>query len=259
MRKFAFLFAALTFSGSAVAADMPVKASPPVVAPLYSWTGFYIGGNVGYSWGRTGETDTINDGGAITYVTSQSVKLDGIIGGGQLGVNWQTGNWVLGLEGDLQASGQKGSALFDPCIAASFTNGCDGVTLSKALSEKLEWLDTARGRIGYAFGEWLAYGTGGLAFGKVGYNSTTTAIAGGVGTAAISTSATRTGWVAGGGLEARITGNWTGKIEYIHVDLGTPFSPIAVTAVGFTQTTIFHSVTDDIVRVGVNYRFGWGG
>src|ERR1700688_4531245 len=91
-------------------APMYTKAPPPVVA-VYDWTGFYIGGNVGYSWGRSSTTEAFSDSvsGTILAATSAKFDLNGVIGGGQIGYNWQRDKWVFGLEADIQGSGQKGS------------------------------------------------------------------------------------------------------------------------------------------------------
>src|ERR1043166_790855 len=99
------LLAACAFgvlTGPGVAADMPLKA-PPAVVPLWTWTGFYAGVNVGYSWGRSDTTVTVTDAttGALLAVGSSRFDLTGPIGGGQIGYNWQTGNWVLGIETDI--------------------------------------------------------------------------------------------------------------------------------------------------------------
>lgn len=118
----------------------------------------------------------------------------------------------------------------------------------------MTWFGTTRGRIGYANASWLVYGTGGLAYGGINYNGTTTATVGGVGTATTSFTQTKAGWAAGGGLEARLSGNWSWKLEYLFLDLQAPGS-VTVTAAGETQTSTFHSMYDNILRVGLNYRF----
>jgi outer membrane immunogenic protein len=110
-RRAAFLlFIVFEFCGVASAADMPLKAPPPHVAP-FSWTGFYLGGNVGYSWGNSDSTLSFSDATTGTVLSSAhpNFALDGVIGGAQIGYNYQVTNWVLGLEADIQASGQKGN------------------------------------------------------------------------------------------------------------------------------------------------------
>src|SRR6188472_698066 len=119
MKKFLLAGVALAaLSGSAVAADLarPAYAPPP---PMYSWTGLYWGVNVGYSWGR--DKNQWNLVGFGTVCESQ--KMDGVIGGFQSGYNYQFGQWVLGLETDIQASGQKGSSVYG--IAPGVTLSAD--------------------------------------------------------------------------------------------------------------------------------------
>ncbi|MGZ3297177.1 MAG: outer membrane protein, partial [Xanthobacteraceae bacterium] len=153
MKKFLLAGVALAaLSGSAVAADLarPAYAPPP---PMYSWTGLYWGVNVGYSWGRDKNQWNLIAFGAV----SESQKMDGVIGGFQSGYNYQFGQWVLGLETDIQASGQKGSTIYG--IAP-------GVTLSA--DHKLPWFGTSRTRLGVLVSPTvLLYGTAGIAYGQV--------------------------------------------------------------------------------------------
>ncbi len=109
MRRFGLaLLTSAALIGGAAAADMPIKApvyKAPVVAPPYNWSGFYIGLNAGYSWGHQDNDLVVAATGATIF--SNSDKLDGFIGGGQIGYNWQSDHWVFGLEADFQGSGQK--------------------------------------------------------------------------------------------------------------------------------------------------------
>jgi outer membrane immunogenic protein len=250
---------ALCVASAASAADMPVylKAPPPV----WNWTGFYLGGNVGYSWGSSNSTVSFFDStGALLASPSQSFSMDGVIGGGQVGYNWQTGRWVWGLETDIQASGQRGSATFI-CGAA-----CAGTPPASAtLTEKLDWFGTARGRLGYTVTPTvLLYATGGLAYGDI---KTDGALSDGT---SFSTSTIKAGWTVGAGVEARIVGNWTAKLEYLYMDLGNISSsgnidPLicqsgnnirAIPCVNVTYPiSNSSSIIDNIVRVGVNYKF----
>jgi outer membrane immunogenic protein len=100
------------FATSAFAADLSPRMytkAPVVPAVVYDWTGFYIGGNVGYSWGRSDSSLGLIDAGTIVNAANSKFNMDGVIGGGQIGYNWQRSNWVFGLEADIQGSGQKGS------------------------------------------------------------------------------------------------------------------------------------------------------
>jgi outer membrane immunogenic protein len=263
---------------AANAADLrPVYKAPVPVAPVWSWTGFYVGGNAGYSWGRS-ETDVgyyntttglpiVAPAGSIT---SADFNMDGWVAGVQAGYNWQTGNWVLGVEADFQWTGQDGGADFR-CASVTLGGAClpgltflpPGVTgTSLALSQSLEWFGTFRGRLGYTVAPTvLLYVTGGLAYGEIETSGTLTgASLNGLPTvASFSNSTTKTGWTVGAGVEARIVGNWTGKLEYLYVDLGSVSGSVSGLtavplpfAVGATYTS---DITDHILRAGVNYKF----
>ncbi len=252
---------ALGLAGAASAADFPVKAPPP---PEWTWTGFYVGGNIGYSWGRSDSTVSFFDSatGALLASPSASFNMDGIIGGGQIGYNWQSGNWVWGLEADIQGSGQRGSAVFD-CGPA-----CGAVPVSETLSEKLDWFGTVRARLGVTvMPTVLLYATGGLAYGEIDSGGSVSD------PASFSTSVTRAGWTVGGGIEARIIGNWTAKLEYLYMNFGNASGSVADTfstvpictssvpgtcpgPVSHTLNVGFNSgITDNILRLGVNYKF----
>jgi outer membrane immunogenic protein len=261
-------FVSLLAATNAFAADLPVKA-PAVVAVVYDWTGPYIGTNLGYSWGR-GSTDGTATGTRTvvanlvpTTVTPLSFPLtgradvNGFIGGGQLGYNWQRGTWLFGLEGDIQLSNERGSG--DVCNVA----GCPAGSTVFTRDYKLDWFGTARGRVGYLPAERiLLYATGGLAFGHFTGSSLMMPVA----TTALdlgSWSRTQAGWTVGGGVEAALGGNWSIKFEYLYMDLGhvggTAFTTSIVAPVGTTTalSNVFNTrFTDSIARVGVNYKFG---
>lgn len=198
-------------------ADIPRRAQPmPAKAPVYvvqsyNWTGPYIGINGGGGWGRSNFSAPFSTGGAF--------NTSGGLVGGTLGYNWQAGQAVFGVEGDLDWSNIRGSA---PCAGTT-------------CSTRNHWLSTVRGRLGYAADRFMPYVTGGLAVGDI-----KTSIAG-VGNA----SSTKTGWTAGGGIEAALTGPWTAKLEYLYVDLGR----------GATIAGSNASFRSNIVRAGLNYRF----
>jgi outer membrane immunogenic protein len=268
MKKFLLggvTFAALAIAGPAIAADIPAPVyKAPVVAPLpiYDWTGFYIGLNGGYSWGRSATDYTV--AGLPVFSTTQ--KLNGWVAGGQAGYNWQFNrNWVFGVEADIQATGQKGTATLagvtvcPPAGVAVFP--C--TTTTGSFEQKLPWLGTARLRLGFLPSDhWMLYVTGGLAYGEVETTATVNtavAFAGGPviasASAVASANTTRAGWTVGGGAEWVISGPWTAKLEYLYVDLGTVSNTF--TGLGaFTPLTTSSHVTDNIVRVGLNYRFG---
>ena len=225
-----------------LAADMPVKAPPAPAPAVCTWCGFYIGANVGGSWGDGRSTFDAPGFGAFF---SDTTHPDGVIGGGQLGYNWQTGNVVFGIETDIQGSGQR-----DSRTLAAVATPLGPVSLSEA--DKLPWFGTTRGRLGLTFGDssnWLLYGTGGVAYGDVNSSLTLTTP---LGIASVSNSTTRVGWTAGGGVEYMFLPRWSFKAEYLFMDLGTETfaSPFAV-----SQHIRFQ---DNIARVGINYHFGSG-
>lgn len=230
----------------ALAADLPVrpiyKAPPPVV---YGWTGFYGGVNVGYSWGRQSNTFTTTVLGVGTLVATETQNVDGVIGGVQWGYNWQLGNYVLGTESDIQASGQSGSTFY--CFNAACTN-------STLAEHRLRWFGTARTRLGVLpMQQVLLYVTGGLAYGQV--RSDYTSTLGGVALGTLSFRDTRAGWTVGGGIEAALGGGWSAKVEYLYIDLGKN-TVTQVSAAGVTQFQIDSRFTDHIARVGLNYKIG---
>jgi outer membrane immunogenic protein len=257
-----------------IAVKAPVYKAPPVVA-LWSWTGFYAGLNVGYSGGRSRTTENFFDNGtgALLSTINNSFNMNGVIGGGQVGYNWQFDTWVVGIEADFQGSGQKGSGSV-VCLGAICSAPCPGPLcyerksevigggpVTGNLTERLSWFGTVRGRLGVTVTPWvLAYVTGGLAYGEVksdlsvaGINCLTPV------SALFGNATTKAGWTVGAGLEGRIIGNWTAKVEYLYIDLGTVagtfVTPIVAPSGGFLATGISSHVTDNIVRVGVNYKF----
>jgi len=247
MRRFslALLAAAstLVLAQIASAADMSVKAPvyrPPVVMPLYNWTGFYAGLNLGGSWGSQDNSLTTLSG---VSLLSNSDHLNGLIGGGQIGFNYQVNQWVFGLEADFQGSAQKTDGNFSiPAVGAL-------PSTSIAYTNKLDWFGTVRGRIGYAIDRWLPYVTGGWAYGHGQFSGTTTA-----GSTATSFSANpdyTAGWTVGAGVEWAFVNNWSAKIEYLYIDFGNgPTVPVSA-----TQNIVSGKMTDNIVRAGVNYKF----
>ena len=204
------------------AADLSVaplyKAQPSQVSQAYDWTGLYIGVNGGGGWGRS-----------RWDASGISNNLSGGLVGGTAGYNWQFGRTVLGIEGDLDWARLQGTGNSALCPA--------GCTTSDT------WLSTVRGRLGYSFDRVMPYVTGGLAMGDI--RATTPGFAG--------ASNTNAGWTIGGGVEVALPGNWSAKAEYLHVDLGQ-FSCGA--NCGLPGDNV--SMHDNIVRAGVNYRFGWG-
>jgi outer membrane immunogenic protein len=240
-------FAILTNINAGLAADMAIKA--PMAAPpaAFNWTGWYAGLNAGGAWGESNNTFIANFP-PPTPAGTDTTHMTGVIGGGQLGYNWQSGTWVLGVETDIQGAGQRGSNSTACSLA-----GCIIAGSTIADTEKLTWFGTTRARVGVTSGSWLAYATGGAAYGGVNGSGVTTLP--GVGTITVSKSSTQTGWTVGGGVEASLTGNWTWKVEYLYMDLGTlsasaPDPFILGATVGGSD-----HFTNNILRAGVNMRF----
>jgi outer membrane immunogenic protein len=245
--------ALLALAGHAMAADLPLKALPPPV-PVWSWTGFYAGVNAGYSFGRDPYNQAL-DNGTITFASTM-VAPRGAVLGGQLGYNWQINHFVFGLEGDGQWTGQRDTGCGGiECLVQS-----NGEVGAFQVEHKLEWFATARGRLGWANDSYLLYVTGGAAWG--GIRETDRATLDTL-TDSKSSSQTRNGWAAGVGVETRLWGNWTAKVEYLHLDLGSMTNVSHLSGgnpagLSFTDVVTTNSrIRDEIIRVGLNYQI-WG-
>jgi outer membrane immunogenic protein len=213
------LLATGAVAGSATAADLGrqyqqpyVKA--PIYNPVFTWTGFYLGLNGGGGWGQS------------SWDRTGSFDLSGGVIGGTVGFNWQTGQVVLGIEGDADWSGMSGTT------STLCPVGC---------TTRNDWLGTVRGRVGYAFDRFLPYVTGGLSAGDI--RATTPGFAG--------ATQTNLGWTIGAGMEVAIAGNWSAKAEYLHVDLGSFSCGLACGLV--TPDNV--SFRANLLRGGVNYKF----
>lgn len=229
-------------AGVASAADLrpaPVKAPPPLQA-IYTWTGFYLGANVGGGWSNANM-----DFGTAGFPSFANVDnhMAGVIAGGQVGYNWQSGPMVLGVEADFQYSGMKGG-LSAPCPPGA----CAG--LAASFDQRMPWFGTIRGRVGYASMGWLLYATGGYAYTRL--ESHAFASAGGE-TVDIRRDENRSGWTVGGGIEVMLGANWSAKAEYLFMDFGKRDGSWTLTDLPtITDGTRLQS---NIVRGGVNYRF----
>ncbi len=257
------VLAALGSLGVASAADlarpMYTKAPPPP-PPMYNWTGFYVGVNVGGSWGHQDITGSGTNA-LGTFVVTNSNHVDGVIGGGQIGYNWQGAGspWVFGLEADIQGSGQKADGAFAVPGGVIVVVGGPTLTIpASALTyeDKLDWFGTVRGRIGYAIGDqgrWLPYITGGLAYGenKISGSGTLGSLGGVTTPVTFSQSKTDVGWTVGAGIEWAFWDKWSAKLEYLYMDLGDS-QTIALTSAAAITTG---RLTDNIVRVGANLHF----
>lgn len=226
MKKFLLASVVALAAGSAIAADLPTRA-PIYKAPIaaaYNWTGFYLGINGGGGWGRTTWADPTPGTG--------SYNTTGWLIGGTAGYNWQAAGspLVLGIEADIDAANIKGSG-----------NSIDCLVL-RDCQTRTTWLATARGRAGYAMDRWLAYITGGAAFGNIKASSSSTA----------EESSSRTGWTLGGGAEYAFAGPWSLKVEYLYVDLGDFNCGVGSCGI-IAPTNVNHRF--NVVRGGINSRF----
>jgi outer membrane immunogenic protein len=191
-----------------------VTKAPPYMTQYYNWTGFYVGINGGGGWGTA------------AWDSTGGYDVSGGLIGGTIGYNWQTGPWVLGIEGDIDWADIKGTT----------TTNCGG-----GCTTQNNWLGTARGRVGYAIDRWMPYLTGGAAFGDVeashpGFTGMTN---------------TQLGWTIGGGVEFAVMNNLTAKVEYLHYDLGS--FQCGMNCNGFVSDNVnFHA---DVIRGGLNLRF----
>lgn len=243
---------------AASASDMPVKAvykADPVVA--FSWTGFYVGGNAGYGYGqRTGDRAAVSTGFVPTLpfdIPPATVDLrpQGVVGGGQVGFNWQSGIVVWGVEADIQGS----NILDSRSVSRAGIGGVANPSVTSA-SERLDWFGTVRGRLGIAWNQLLLYGTGGFAYGGVRDNASVVFTPSSFFTG--SSSGTRGGWAAGAGVEWAFTPSISLKAEYLHVDLGG--KTVRVLDAAFPTQFIDYAfqAREDIIRVGINFKFGGG-
>jgi outer membrane immunogenic protein len=219
--------------GPVLAADMPVKAPPPVPPPAaFNWSGIYAGAHVGGAFGTKGWS-SVDPTLTLGIVDLGSHDIDGFLAGGQVGFNWQApgSNWVLGIEVDASWTNADGSHLFD--IAT--------------LSSEVNWFGTVTGRIGYAFDRVLIYAKGGFAFADESYE-----VDDGLGNLSVADK-TRTGWTVGGGIEIAFDGNWSIKGEYNFIDLGDKevAFPTGVASLPLSIDQEIH-----VAKFGINYRFG---
>jgi outer membrane immunogenic protein len=232
-------------AGTAFAADLPSRRAPPVYAPpppipVFTWTGGYIGGQLGYEFGNDQKYGA-NSRNGIVVVPGASTKPSGVIGGAHIGYNYSTqglpifggflgAGGVIGIEGDVDGTSTTKNYPIGP-IGASYRETIEG---------------SVRGRLGFAFDRVLAYGTGGVAFGgiKNSYN---------FGTLQDSSTTTRVGYTVGGGIEYAVTNNIAVRVEYRYTDFGNYTNTLsAITAGGLN---VRHRDTDNRVQAGISYKF----
>jgi outer membrane immunogenic protein len=244
------LFLAMTAAvalagGSASAADLarPVyKAAPPPIE-VFDWSGIYIGGHVGYGWGRTDVTDHTLLGN-ILLIPTQHFDTNGGLGGVQGGWNYQFGRFVLGTEVDFSWANVKGDQ------TSPFLLGIGTINRSS----KATWIGTATTRLGYAWDRVLFYTKIGAAWAHFDYTDTASIII--VGPVYTSpASENRSGWTVGTGIEWAFLGGWSAKIEYDYIDFGRrtiDFNPVA----GVIPVNLDIDQRVSEIKFGLNYRFG---
>jgi outer membrane immunogenic protein len=258
----AFIATSLT-AGVSSAADWPVSAPPPQlyrpipVAPV-EWTGLYFGVNAGYGWAQ-GSSTTVFTGSSFGGTTTLlglgatelsatkllgSGDLNGGIAGGQIGFNWQSGMAVFGAEVDAQWSGQQTT------FTVVCTTGCTATE-----SVKIKSLTTVRARVGLAFDWLMPYVTAGGAL--VNASDDLTVTVGGVTSSFPTLSNATLGWTAGAGLEVALWSNWSARLEYLHVRVNDLAASTTIpSALGLGLASEAAGYRDNILRVGLNYRFG---
>ena len=248
MRRYSLILLAtaavtLTATQLASAADMgrpPPPAYVPPPAPVFSWTGFYIGGNLGVAWTQGNVSDSFGN----SFSNSQKAVF---AGGGQVGANYQF-NWlVVGVEADfdwLANNSNSSNAVFVPGVG------------NLQFSANDRWMTTLAGRVGYAANNWLFYAKGGG--GWVGVNNPTLTNLTTGGSISVSNSNSNSGWLAGGGIEWAFAPNWTAKIEYDFLGLNNSSLtvPVGTPIIGGDVITVTNRDVQTLT-VGVNYLFNW--
>jgi outer membrane immunogenic protein len=217
--------AAMAFTApAAIAADIPAARpaykAPVIAAPVFTWTGFYLGVNAGYGWADVG----------LDGVTVDS-DINGFVGGGQIGYNWQFGNFLLGVEADIQGT----------TVGRSDTFLLGAPALAVTVDRDLNWFATVRGRAGLTFDRVLLYVTGGWAYVDYGIDVTVAGLG-------VSSDSSKSGWTVGGGIEWMFLPKWSVKAEYLYIDV----DDVTVFAAGVPLTG---SAQLNVVRGGVNFHF----
>jgi outer membrane immunogenic protein len=251
MRRQIFLASvgAIAFAGSAFAADLPSRAPPPVYLPpppIFTWSGLYIGLQIGYAWGRDTANFTTLDPDRPFFPADTSPQ--GVIGGGHVGYNLQIAQWVIGVEGAVD-----GTSLSKSVFLSGTTGFLHATHPDLTVRSREDIQGSIRGRLGIAFDRVLLYGTGGVAFTAITNNYSLGApffLSQGF-------SKTRTGWTVGGGIEYAVTNNWSIRAEYRYSDFGRytdfPFATIA------SAPAARHHLTENQVQAGISYKFdSWG-
>jgi outer membrane immunogenic protein len=266
--------AAILVAGSAFAADLPARVAAPApyiaAAPIFTWTGFYVGLNAGGAWNDGRSLSTAGFAAPNPFIFGNGSNDDvGFTGGAQAGYNMQFGSFVAGVEADINYLDRNGGGRGAfPALVAGAGNGTD-FTVGGGNSGN--WFGTVRGRLGFAFDRALIYGTGGLAFGgKAGSGSVIQRdfVEGAPGVFAVTETGllgtggngNNIGWTLGAGVEYAFSNSMSVKLEYLHVDLGSNSRTFAALpgfggVAGGETITVRNENKFDVVRAGVNFRF----
>jgi outer membrane immunogenic protein len=243
------------------AADLPVgpsyyPAKPFPPPAIYDWTGIYVGGNVGGGLlsDSVGQNGTATTSTATNLSTSGSLHPAGVIGGGQIGANWEFAPWVVGIEGSWDASGIQGNTLIN---VASTAIAPPPVIAQERFTSNVNWIAAVTGRVGYAANDWLFYAKGGGAWMHVSYTEdlltgASTNVPPGATAFTQVISDNRSGFTVGVGIEFGLVENISGKIEYDFYDFGSKNYNFGITPVSVNSN--IHTLT-----VGINYKFNWSG
>lgn len=239
LRLVCFVLGATAITVPAAADDVSPLSPSPIAAPITNWSGFYLGGHLGGGFGTSGDLSRTQTATFIVraFFLGGGTDTSGFLGGGQFGYNYQLGNFVIGAEANLSGAdirGSGGTVLISTAPAGGH------------VSANTDLITDVTGRLGYAVGPWLYYAKGGAAWSHNAYDLVTST---GVDW---HWDGTRTGWIAGGGIEWAFRPEWSAKVEYQYYDLGGSghlTNPAGETAVG-TYTQFVHAFT-----VGLNYHF----
>ena len=241
---------ALAAGGQALAADLPQPGPPPPrapatylpVAPVYNWTGFYIGGNIGGSW----QQGSFGDPYGNSFSTNNQFTGTG---GGQVGGNYEFSNGVLvGVEAMFDWRFNSGNTSNTLALVGPGAGSTASVTVNN------QWLTTVTGRLGYAWDRLLVYGKGGGAW--VGSNNPTFTVNGASTT--VSTSNNNYGWTVGAGLEYAFWGNWSARVEYDYIGLTNQTFTVSPTSAVLPNDQFSGSGRNiQMFTAGINYKFGW--
>jgi outer membrane immunogenic protein len=234
MRSLLLAATALTaFSAVASAADLPARSAAPapvIYAPIFTWTGFYVGLNAGYGWQNSSDVTFYNTvTNTFVTVSNTSNSDGGFVGGGQLGYNWQMGQIVFGAEADIQYADLGHNNNYYPYWYGSGSSN--------------NYFGTVRARLGFAVDRALLYVTGGLAYGDVGGNF-------------FGSSNTKAGWTVGAGVEYAFTNNWTARVEglWVNIDSGNKVGYFTYLGNPWTATSNKNDGFG-VVRAAINYKF----